>query len=522
MRKVPVVLLLVCLAAPARAQESREVKLVSPSELSLSLPDHGAAEVRVFYTAPRDVRVTLTDAGPLVAGTHVGFDQRAPARPYSFVLRARAGSLRLKPGEKYSGSIVFRAGTAAAVFIPFTVTRPAPAFTATATPGDLCFACGEPRAISVQVTNSGPVSITSITVGSVLMTDASRGHRWILPRGKKRCGATVRAAETAETDGKIVVRPCSSARLDLRPGEARTVSVAVDPPQYAGDYATSIEMWTDGAPATMVSLVARIRGPWLRAGWSFLPPLLFVLTVLFGFASAHRAERVLGSGGGARRTRALISLRRMEDELVEIEEWARPIAALTRMPILLAADLANARRAIKDAAQSTPDELEAVVKSLRDALEKRRRLRENVTYARAHGLEAKLAALDSEPDTGTPDEYAKRLRDILISPTDEAMKAQRESQFQQDDARREAEIRKLEREEWRTRFGRGALLFLLSLLTAYGLFYAKGCNFGSLADYGAVFVWALGLTQAGRALAGEVPRTAQGAAAPPAEKDVQK
>lgn len=48
--------------------------------------------------------------------------------------------------------------------------------------------------------------------------------------------------------------------------------------------------------------------------------------------------------------------------------------------------------------------------------------------------------------------------------------------------------------------------------TAYTMFYANRCSFGTLIDYLTVFLWALGLTQAGFAVIGE----ARSSYAPPA------
>ncbi|MGZ8730181.1 MAG: COG1470 family protein [Thermoanaerobaculia bacterium] len=511
MRKLPVVLLLLFCSALVHGQESETVALVTPAPLDISLASD-VTHVRVFYMAPKDSRITITDAGPLVAGSHIGFVRRNP-RDYAFDLKVDVSKLAMKAGETHSGSLVFKAGNAETV-IPFTVSRPAPAFTATATPTDLCIACGEPRLISVQITNSGQAPLGDVTVGTVLMSDASRGHRWILPRAKgRRCGEP--NTKAVDVDGKLVVEPCSSVNVDLRPGEARTISIAVKPPQYAGDYATTIELSADGVPTTSVSLVTRVRGPW---GGSIWPPVLFTLTVLLGFGIAQLLEKLFGAGGVERRTRALVSLLKVRDELYRIREWARELKEhpLPQTLARLDADTTRIAAVADDTAGQSPELLENEAKGFIEILEKRRRLQQRVGYALANKLEDKIPALDAEPDRLPLAEYDARLEQILVGGAqNESMRTEMAEQFQQENKRQTAGLQTLEQSHKKMILFRGVILAIISLITAYGMFYANGCNFGSLANYFTVFLWGLGLTQAGNALTSEVRARATAQPAPP-------
>lgn len=497
MRKLPVVVLwILCCAALVHGQESDSVALVSPTDLAISVASD-VTHVRVFYTAPKDSRITITDAGPLVAGSHIGFVKRK-YRAYAFDLKVDVSKLAMKAGETHSGSLVFKAGNAEAV-IPFTVSRPAPAFTATATPTDICIACGEPRLISVQITNSGQAPLGDVTVGTVLMSDASRGHRWILPRAKgRRCGQP--NTKAADVDGKLVVEPCSSVNVDLRPGEARTISIAVKPPQYAGDYATTIELSADGVPTTIVSLVTRVRGPW---GGSWWPGALFLLTVAAGFGAAQWLERVFGSGGTAARTKALISLHRIRDELVAIQTWANSTAGLGTTRLRIDGNIGEIDALIRDSDSSTPEALEAEVVRMAQVLGRRRKLQQRVKWANQNGLGSKVEELDNVLDEGTPDVYDAELAKVL-RPAPKVEHSAFDEEWRAETARQKSVSEGLRKKYWWLMVGRGALLFIVSLITAYGMFYANGCNFGSLANYFTVFLWGLGLTQAGNALTSEV------------------
>lgn len=520
MRRMIGALAIASLAASAHAQESTEVKLVAPlNAIAISLGVEDTVKLKVFFTSPRSATITITDVGPLIAGKQIGFVTQTPVRPYTFDLVVDGKGV--KPGETHSGSVLFRTtDSAPIVSVPVTVTRAATAFTAAATPTDICLSCGEPRVISVQITNSGKVPLAKMKVGTVIMSDASRGHRWILPRaGRERCGAARLDAGRSGEDGKIVIRPCSEGAVDLAPGESRTISVAIEPPQRAGDYATTIELSAPGAPSVSISLVLHVRGP---GGASWWPPILFVVTVLSGFGIAHSLERLFGAGGAARRTKALISLRETRDELAELQSWAEmPALPITMKRI--AADIFQIDTVIRDGVRRSVEEIEKEGIAKFVVLEKRRRLKQRVDYARTQtGLEHFVAVLDKAPDDGEVEAYDASLATILTP----AMKTDlvNETVWPGEPVEQlsvAADGKRHRLAYWRMQFFRSCVLALVSLISAYGVFYATGCNFGSLANYIAVFLWALGLTRAGKALVDEVAappkppatsRTAGGAA----------
>jgi len=487
MRKV---LLFIAVAAAVQGAQAQTVKLISPT--AINIPVSGtSADLRVFYQAPIETAVTITDVGTLISEKQVKATLANPQTQPASVLISVMLDAPLRPGESHSGALVFTPKTGDAVAFPVTISRAAPAFTATVEHTDICLECGEPREATIKITNSGSVPIAKIRVGTILMSDNGRRHRVI--------------ARAAGCKSEKPEEPCLEIAVLLAPGQSRTIAIPLTPPSKAGDYATTIELLADGAPTVTVSLVVRTRGP---RGGTWVPFALFLVTLIAGTIAAYVLEWWFGSGGGDERAKAELSLDDSFTILGQLRDQIGNDSELTNTLRRITRDRASIALLQQQAPRRTPAELTAGAALFAVFAKKREQLWKYVGVARETQKQRWVPLLDAAPDIEGETEaaYETRLRDILDGPAPAGIVA---SSIAADDPDREATMKAradaLRRKRRRFLAIRGAILFVLVFGTAMGMFYAKGCNFGSWADYFGLLVWTLGLTGAGAALVKQVP-----------------
>ncbi len=483
MRRLLVVVLAIA-ALSAHAQQ-QSIKLVVPTTITVAMRGD-TAQVRAFFSTPKPGvwRAYLVSNGGLVAGRDIGFvpDQDPRAMPASSVLiEVHADENRLRRGGSETATLVLTApGTTDPATFPITITRSALSFTATPTQSDICLGCGEPHQIAIKIANNGTVPIRTLKVGVVEMSDAGRKHRWLLGCDNKTA--------TVERKG-IVIEPCSAKSLPLAPSDSTTITIPIDPPKFAGDYATTVELIADDAPAVSASLVVRIRGPYGEFG---LPLILFAVLIIVGAGIAYGFEAYFGAGGGQGRTNATIALLAIQEEMKSV--WIDPSLALTRERVAL--DLDFIQRLIASVSTKAPEELRLEVTKYSDRLEKLHRLLKKFEIH-----PEKAARLDEVPITGTADQYSDALdAAIRATVTEESTQVvDPRAAEQQEQATREA----LQKHDACMRRLRYVVLGVVSLATAFLALYDGKCSYGTWADYIAAFFWGLGLTQAGNALLAE-------------------
>lgn len=482
---------LFCLVVAFSAMGAGTVSVVSPAELKIALTGE-VATLRVYYTTTTKTKITVTDAGPLAASHHIGFapDPAPPKSMQSFVVRVKAPSALLRPGDSATASLVFRDARddAALATHTLTITREKPSFTAAVIDADVCLLCDDPRSITVQITNSGTVPIHRLDVGLLEMKDGKRHSRLQVP-AKGSCPQT----NVLWTHNRIP--PCGKGLVSIAPGQQEKIVVPFVQPPRAGDYTVTFDIRIPNVQTAGISAVVHTRGP---RGDTWWPLLLFSFWVLAGAAIARLLEWYYGSGGGRARAKAQLKLYEMQQALRELLEYATDDPRLKVTRPRVAGDLALLERAIAGSPSRKQTELDEEVTTIGTRLEKRLRLQQKVEYAKANGLEDRIEKLDQAPDDGTVDAYTERLAQILAGTAENA--PVRSASLRESEVPTAARLSFI---DWLLQRVRGLTLAAVSLAIAYMLLFDGECSYGSPIDYINTFLWGLGLTQAGNAVIGE-------------------
>ena len=513
----------------AEAQEKlNAVDIVTPSPIAISLVG-GRGEIEVIYALKgtikhSDIRLGYSGAGP-IRKEEVTIEPLDPpadtAARITFRIRITVtAKVRLKVGDTFTGVLIFESGGKADTF-SYTVTESAGAtFTLDPAKYDVCVDCRDKTLFTVRVTNLGPTTITKLKVLSVRLDDESNHHSVTYPKTESDCEdekaptspqTSSQATDTAATttgepdntlrEDVVPMEPGKEKLVSIAPGSSRSILLRLPSPPYAGAYAGAVNISANDGEPKAVQLTLRTRGP--NGKW-WCPLLIFILVVLAGAAAAKIFEHFYGSGGGLTRARALLSLDASRAMLGDLAAWLRtsPVKHhLHRTDKALADDLTDLTEVLSTATRRTPTDLETFAERIGERIAKRRALQSAVAYAKDDPkIAGLLDAVSTESDVKA---YRDALNRVLSDNQPEAESARigttdRLAQPRVSDPVLGA---------------RKALLFLpkiryvvwmlVVLSTAYAMFYATRCSFGTRVDYITVFLWALGLTQAGFAIIGE-------------------
>jgi hypothetical protein len=516
---------------PADETRLDAVDIITPEPLALSLlAGHG--DVEVFYRLERPLpklpEVTVSSAGPLRAPQLriEGAGRDAGRAVHSFRLVVEAAT-PLKVGDTFKGALLFESDGKVDTF-PFTVTETAPAtFTLDPAKYDVCVGCRDPLVFAIRVTNTGSTGISRLKVSSLTLEDASNHHRIVYPAEREADeagGHPPAAGSVTATPGRVAPRPTASVAgrssaegtagsrpgpradvLALRPGDDSEVAIApgdsltihlhLTLPARAGTYAGSAQVSANGGEARPVQLTVRTRGP--NGCWALL---LFILAVLAGAGAARVLEHYYGSGGGLARARALLSLDASRAMLGDLARWFGDLpadlqAALPNLRRALEDDIADTEDLLHTAGDRKPADLAALADSITGRVSQRRVLKAAVGHA--HGDAGLAAKLDGVTPVKDLDAYRAALYEKLgVSALETAGSRLRRLRVPSPTAEARWTVRTLPA-------FRAAVWMIVVVATAYTMFYANRCSFGTLVDYITVFFWGLGLTQAGFAVLGE-------------------
>lgn len=475
-------IVLLLLAAVASAQTPQPVSIIAPDPVTVTtVLGHG--ETRVYYTTTNPkLKPTLTNFGPLVAGQSVALGPVETRGVVSSVLVRVDAKIPMAPGDQYSGALVFTDGVKEAMKVAVTVAEaPAAAFTLDPSQVELCLDCMNERKLVVNVTNSGKTTISSVSLGPLSLRDAAGQNQWVM-------------------------QPAQPSSVDIPPGATGAVTVLLDPPPAAaGTYSGTLRITANGVPSQPLALTIRIPGP---EGHTLLPVTLFFLALLVGAALAFALEQFFGAGGGAERAQARIDLSHLRDNFSGVLEWidawdaAHTATPLANARVLVGVDIDTIDRLLADSEDLTPAELTQAVKELRTTLRKRELLRRFAENAPATA--AKLDAVDS---TKSYDDYLKALSGVAAPPAATGVAPASLKTIAAPGGKPAPALPWYKRagmamaELWAMRGVRYAALVIAVIASAYLALYAtKKCTFGSAADYVTTFLWALGLTGAGKAI----------------------
>ena len=351
----------------------------------------------------------------------------------------------------------------------------------------LTWMLGQDPDLSVEILNGGTDAAT-ITEVTTTLRDAATGRQFEAP---------------------VVIRSPKPGAIAA--GLSAPLTLMAPSPPFAGTYAGSLTIRYNGGRRAMVPLIVITPGPNPRSQ-HWVPLLLFAIIVAGGSWLGFAVESWFGSGGGLERAQNTVSLAETERALMESFRQLRIIeraAAHAGKAIVLPATehhiertIALAREARLSAAPG-PDVAAVLVE------------------AKAGHLAAAALLTELGPweriDAGALTNAGKVI-DALPWPNDEpTLEAYRTSVQKAVDAALRVGLGLNQLDPSAKATGRGPqrtiasqrrrikgmlllhrmMLGIVVVLSAYVTFYAPRPAFGLATDYVALFLWGLGLTQAG-------------------------
>jgi hypothetical protein len=388
---------------------------------------------------------------------------------------------------------------------------------------------GEPDSTRLRVTNNGTTTGT-LALATVSLEESGSKRRIEESVALGLPGSVACDGSTAATNGSSSKAGASTTPdLTIEPGGSLDVFVCLPRPRFAGTYAGTFVLRAVTGESHPIPMTVVSRGP-APNGQLWVPPILFMLTLVIGIALSWMLDRFFGDGGGLRRAELVVALGALESELERAQSRLRDLVA-SSPPLALAMVLLRLGSAAESVRRSrtTPNGtgVEAVLSEgaaangaalrLLDLLPQAREILRNDPTA-LRELDTTVQALPWPTDQATLMAFDRSVQ-AAIATADANLKERRAEKLAQavaagaaNDSPQGAEhgdptavLKKgtpitvdaaLRQIALMTSVQNGAI-WLLTVLTGYQTFYAGNPGFGTLVNYGAVFMWALGLTQAG-------------------------
>jgi hypothetical protein len=490
---------LLTLAFPASAlPPAAEQKLTKLAPESIVVPlenGGGVANVILVLAAGADVpSFTVTSA--------VGSSNAIPSDQFKFrcQLEPKANpddrtllncqlrldaKVNIEPTTTYTGRIICY-WSDAEQSLDFTVSdQTSLAFSLDPARLDLSLDQFQPDTVTVRVRNTGKSNIHKLLITSSNLVDSETQHR----------------VELAQLVKDLNNDP-------LRPMHEVEVSFQIPRPKLAGSYAGTLDVVAeDGRARQSIPLVLRSRGPIPAEKTYFVPFILFGATLILGFVLSTKLENWLNLGG-LQRAEALLSLQKSEQELVrlslQVEQWGaqRPPVVFGNTRVRLQLAVNELRELIARVANLTREQLVAEAQRFAHAEAHGRIFESAVKVAlqqwptQEDKLNAVLTKLDGVEPSSDLNAYRESLRKVL----EEAAKEEEGGASAENVRPPLPELPAIVDLKNRIKFMshlQNALVAVVVFIVAYQLFYARDFTFGTLLDYLQVFLWSLGLTQAG-------------------------
>lgn len=503
-------------AAPAPGKQAAKptVELLTPTPLDVTTTNGSSTTpFRLLITGAAkeiktlDTTVPIGDGQALQGTVTARVESSAPHLEKQTVLVAVLIVKAAKPmpqNVKFSGLLI----VPGVGHIPYSVTDKTNVVP-TSSPDKIAVSwqLGEPGSVRLQVRNMG-TSTFAINAAAVSLVDA----------GSKR-----------RVEQDVTMTPTTQ---EIPSGQSRVLTVTMPLPPFAGTYAGTLSLRSE-TESFQVPVTLTTRGP-VAFDRLWIPFVLFVLTVLAGIALSSKLERFFGEGGGMRRAETVVMLATLEDALervrADLDAFAQ--ARNLQLPGVLAR-FAPLRKAVRTArtVPNTPN-IEALVTEARAA--------QDAGMLLIRLLEAGVPPLGGDAQALT--ELSHEV-EMLPWPIDE-------TSFQTFDTSLRASIDKVhkalvaratqaaalarqanqtppaapgdvvlppgtpvtagdaQKQITRMTYLQNAAIWLVSLLSAYQTFYAANIAFGTAVNYIVLFMWALGITQAGTQLLARARRPA--------------
>jgi hypothetical protein len=337
----------------------------------------------------------------------------------------------------------------------------------------------------IRVRNNGKVTIRSLHITSSTLVDSLNHH----------------TTQLSPSDQSLSLPPNHSVDLDID----------LPQPTFAGMYTGTIIIGANQLYEKNISLTLQSRGPFgnLRA----VPLFLFVLVILLGFSLSTILDAWFGSGGLAR-AEAYISLKTSEQALAKqidnIAQWKSTLPGLNPPVDVPKAGLwlPQTLRQLQDAWATYPDRPVVEVTADASAFAIRAAVADQLWSAiltatkqwknSPEKLRDVCLALDNVSLPETPadlERYRKDLTSALVLATQKV--TTQATALLQPDKPKGLSVRGLLDKIHRMTGLYQAIIWIVVFVTAYSSFYAGHFAFGTLADYFALFLWAIGLTSTG-------------------------
>jgi hypothetical protein len=491
------------------------VELLTPTPLDVTTnAGVGAMPFRLLLTGAA-TEITAIDATPPIAdgqalaGTvTVRVESSTPMpenqRILAAVLEVKAAP-PIAPNVKFSGMLLL---PTIGGRVPYSITdKTNVVLTSSPDKIAMTWLVWQPDVARLQVRNTG-TSAFALSTAAASLEDA----------GTKR-----RVEEAVEIEPR-------DQPFTIGPGQSRQIAVRLPRPSLAGTYAGTLTLRSQ-TDTLSLPLTITTRGPSPR-GHVWIPFLLFVVTVIAGIWMSSRLEAFFGEGGGLRRAEAVVALGTLENDLtrvhkglaeflgrenlnlprvlarfsplIEAVRTARTVPNVPNVDTVLrearAAQLAGMLlqrllQASVAALKTDPQALAALVKAVEalqwpsddasfEAFDQQLRAAIDTVHK---DMQSRAAAADPTE----LNEAAPRTTEPLLLPqgspvtVDEAL----------DQIRRMTRLQQ-------------AGIWLLTVLTAYQTFYVSNAAFGTAFNYIALFMWSLGITQAGTQIVARARRPA--------------
>lgn len=301
--------------------------------------------------------------------------------------------------------------------------------------------------------------------------------------------------------------------VDINPGQEKEFIAVFRQPTLAGTYTGNLNVTANKSERKSISVSVQTRGPNLY-GSAWLPFWLFVIVLVLTCWLSTYLEDWFGQGGSLERAQAVLSFRKSQTDVAELTrtltQWEKDHSP-SEVPKTkggLAELSAELALAIKNAATTSSADLKN--EAQRFATET---MAKNIfwmvlkTATRQFTDPNKLKAVATTLDKVTLpypldlNGYRDSLRkELAAAITADGLGGA--SSFA-------ADVTKLSPEDIKAKIKRMAWLYRLVIgivvfVTAYQTLYFPNKTFGTSIDYIVVFLWALGLTQTGKAIIAKV------------------
>jgi hypothetical protein len=394
----------------------------------------------------------------------------------------------VEPNVAYKGRIIFIWPDRPAQTESFSITNAVVADFAISRPKiDAVLMWGQTASAGFIVSNTGKEKLTRLTFSSTDLEDSTT-HR------------------------RVDFGAAQSVTVELEPGREQTVDLTLPRPSYAGNYTGTLNVTVNDRVRKSIPMSVITRGPTFGAyGW--LPFILFCLTLGLGYWLSMYLEQWFGLGG-LERAQSIVTLDQAKKDLVqtlkELGGWEAAHAGI---------ELDAARLRLNDELR----ELNALLESPNKATDALKSAAARFATVAAAGkllflrvqsateqwktaatLKPVIDSLDAValPDAADGlDSYRKELAKVLTDHVNTKTVLPQGAPMPPSDILAEQvtaeqlEI-KIERMNLLKRVVVASVMFIMGYMTLYW----KHADFGTLPDYIAVFLWALGLSATGASI----------------------